>query len=688
MGKRKRKKGAGQGSSSRSKDDRLGNAETMDISSVKPNMDSSSLSPGVGRGKAYQWLYVLGLVLGCLLVWHQTVNVPFHFDDIPAVEKNLSIRKLENCYKYLEHFFNRGLLMLGYNLNYAIAKKLPDGRPLPESFHAVNLLLHLINTLLAFGLARWVIRRAYRTTAGTFAAFAVALVFAVLPIHTMAVNLIASRAVVQSATFSLLFLFLAVLFLDSVRPAPQRIGLAVGAIVALLCSVASKAVGIAAIGLFGIIAYVIARRNSKLSLGRRQLLYLGIMMMSSGTLLVGLIASGAVWQSRFHGVWANLLTQAGVTLRYLKLMVWPVGISIEHNAPVVHTFWDPKVLLSVAVVLGLLIVGCWLVLRGSLLGLCILWYFVALAPSSSVIPRVETMLEYRAYLAALGFAGALVWLFHQLQVWLRAFRQGSGRWLTAWVWILGASWMIAVSVVTLQQNRIYTDPVRLWTNAVENAPQKSRSYFGLAFGLDEKGRLEEAIDNYFRGLQIKPHSPRAHYDLAAALVRQGKIEEGITHYYEALRIRPEFVEAHYNLAGALMSRERLDEAIGQYRKALEIKPDHVQAHTNLGIALERQGRLREAIEQYSEALRIEPNFPKAHYNLGNALMRQGNTDKAMGHYYKTLRINPDHLGAHYNLGIALAMKGDRTGAAYQFTEVLRIDPGNLRARQALELLSQ
>jgi tetratricopeptide (TPR) repeat protein len=633
-------------------------------------------------------LYALGLVLGCLLVWYQTVNVPFHFDDIPAVEKNLSIRKLENCYGHLKRFFYRGLLQIGYTLNYAIAKKLPDGRPLPESFHVANLLLHLINTLLAFGLARLVIRRAYKTTGGTVAASAVALVFAVLPIHTMAVNLIASRAVVQSATFSLLFLILAVLFLNPVRPMPQRIGLAAGAVAALLCSVASKAVGIAAVGLFGLLAYVIGRRAGKLSLARGQLLYLGIIMVTSGAVLVGLNRSGMVWTGRYHGVWANLMTQAGVTLQYLKLMVWPVGLSVEHDVPVVHTFWDPGVVLSVAVVLGLLVIGCWLVLRGSLLGLCILWYFVALAPSSSLIPRTETMLEYRAYLAALGFAGALVWLLHQLQAWLRAFRESSDRWRTATVLTLGASWVIVMSVVTFQQNQIYVDPVSLWTNAVKNAPQKARSYFGLGFALDEKGRLKEAISHYYKGLQIKPRSPGAHYDLARALVRQERVEEGISHYYKALRINPNFARAHYNLGGALMLQERIEEAIRHYYQALEIKPDYAEAHTNLGIALERQGRPDEAIKHYSEALRIEPNIAQAHYNLGNVLMRQGKNEEALRHYYEALRINPDYLRTHYNLGVALAMKGDRKGAAYHFSQVLRIDPGNLSARRALELLSR
>jgi tetratricopeptide (TPR) repeat protein len=667
-------------------------------------------------------LYVLGLGLACLLVWYQTLNSPFHYDDVHFIEENLSIRKLENCYEHLENFFNRGLLQIGYTLNYAIASKLPDGRPLPESFHAINLLLHLTNTLLAFGLSRLVIRRAYGTTGGTFAASAVALVFAVLPIHTMAVNLIASRAVVQSATFSLLFLILVVLFLDARRPVPQRIGLAAAALVALLCSVASKAVGIAAVGLFGLLAYVIGRRAGKVSFARGQLLYLGIIMVMSGALLVGLIASGAVWQSRFHGVWANLLTQATVTLRYVKLLMWPAGISVEHHVPVVDTLWDPAVMVSMVAAVGLVVIGVWLLLRGSLLGLCILWYFVSLAPSSSLIPRTETMVEYRVYLAALGFAGALVWVVHRLKAWLHNRGQGPGRWGPVVVLSLGALWVIAVSAVTFKQNRIYADPVDLWANGVRNAPQKARPYNNLGLALFNKGRLEEAKDyyrealridprfvyahnnlgavleelgrpgeavrHYYETLRIKPDFAEAHSNLGNALEELGRPEEAIRHYYEALRIKPHYADAHYNLGRALMLQERFHDAIRHYHEALRINPGLVEVHTNLGNALEKLGRPGEAMRHYYEALRINPDFVEAHYNLGNALMHQGKFGEATRHYYEALRINPDHLGAHYNLGVALALQEDRKGAAFHFSEVLRIDPGNFRARLALEKVTQ
>jgi tetratricopeptide (TPR) repeat protein len=665
------------------KDDAFRGTEKTAISKVKRTKKSASQSPGSGQGKAYQWLYVLGLVLGCLLVWYQTVNVPFHFDDIYFVQENLSIRKLENCYGNLKSFFNRGLLQIGYTLNYAISKKLPDGRPLPESFHVVNLLLHLINTLLAFGLARLVMRRAYGTTGGTFAASAVALAFAVLPIHTMTVNLIASRAVMQSATFSLLFLILAFLSLDPLRPLLQRIGLTAGALAALLCSVASKAVGIAAVGLFGLLVYVMGKRVGKISFTRRQLLYLSMSLALCGAVLFGVIRSGAVWQDRYHGVWANLLTQAGVTLQYLKLLIWPVGISIEHHVPVVHALWDPGVVLSVAAVLGLLVIGGWLLLRGSLLGLCILWYFVALAPSSSLIPRTETMLEYRAYLAALGFAGALVWLLHQLQAWLRAFRQGSGRWETAVVLTLGASWVIVMGIVTFQHNKIYTDEVSLWANAVKNAPQKARPHNNLGSALVKKWRFKEAIRHCHEALRINPDFWEAHYDLARALVRLERVEEGISQYYEALQINPEYADAHYNLGRALMLQERFEEAISHYYEALRIKPEMAEAHNNLGIALEKQGQPEEAMTHYFEALRVSPDDAEAHTNLGNALMRKGKIEEAISHYHEALRIKPGLAAAHVGLGTALEKKGRLKEAISHYSEALRIKPDFVEAHTNL-----
>ena len=91
--------------------------------------------------------------------------------------------------------------------------------------------------------------------------------------------------------------------------------------------------------------------------------------------------------------------------------------------------------------------------------------------------------------------------------------------------------------------------------------------------------------------------------------RAGKVDEAIAQYQRALEIRPDFAKAHNNLGNALAGRGRTDEAIRHYQQALEIKPDFAEAHNNLGIALARRGQTHEAIAHFERAVRPSPISP-------------------------------------------------------------------------------
>src|SRR5208283_5561317 len=69
----------------------------------------------------------------------------------------------------------------------------------------------------------------------------------------------------------------------------------------------------------------------------------------------------------------------------------------------------------------------------------------------------------------------------------------------------------------------------------------------------------------------------AHSDLGCALVEQGKLDEAIVEYQKALEIEPTYTEAHYNLGIALSKQGKLDEAITQYGMALNLAPDKTEA---------------------------------------------------------------------------------------------------------------
>lgn len=75
-----------------------------------------------------------------------------------------------------------------------------------------------------------------------------------------------------------------------------------------------------------------------------------------------------------------------------------------------------------------------------------------------------------------------------------------------------------------------------------------------------------------------------HRNLGNALVAQGRVEEAIVQYKKAVEIKPDYAEAHFNLGLLLASRGRVAEAVVHYQKAPEIKPDYAQARQNLEAA--------------------------------------------------------------------------------------------------------
>jgi predicted O-linked N-acetylglucosamine transferase (SPINDLY family) len=109
--------------------------------------------------------------------------------------------------------------------------------------------------------------------------------------------------------------------------------------------------------------------------------------------------------------------------------------------------------------------------------------------------------------------------------------------------------------------------------------------------LREQDRLDEAIVEYRRALELKPDFPEALNNLGAALAEQGCLDEAETAYRHALQLQPGHLKARNNLGGALERQGRLDEAIAEYRKALELKPEDARVQSNLVYALHfRPGR--------------------------------------------------------------------------------------------------
>jgi len=83
-----------------------------------------------------------------------------------------------------------------------------------------------------------------------------------------------------------------------------------------------------------------------------------------------------------------------------------------------------------------------------------------------------------------------------------------------------------------------------------------------------KGRLDEAIAQLSKAIELLPNHSRAHYHLAVALAEKGETVDAIAHYEKAIKAQPDLFEALTNLAWIFSSSS--DANIRNGPKAVEL----------------------------------------------------------------------------------------------------------------------
>jgi len=112
-------------------------------------------------------------------------------------------------------------------------------------------------------------------------------------------------------------------------------------------------------------------------------------------------------------------------------------------------------------------------------------------------------------------------------------------------------------------------------------------------------------------------TPRRLNNLALALVAQGRFDEAIENYYKAIQINPDYPDAQYNLGIALAAKGRSDEAIENYRNAIQINPNNCEALDNLGMVLTARGQFDEAIGDFRQAIQINSDRTRHLLSFGH-----------------------------------------------------------------------
>ena len=546
--------------------------------------------------------------------------------------------------------------------------------------HVTNVLLHIANTLLLFGLLR-------RMTGTLGRSAFVAGLFALHPLHVESVAWITERKDVLSTLFWMLAMWAYVAWVRR----PSREGYLVVLLLFALGLMAKPMVVTLPLALLLLDFWPLGRvgagagaeqRTVWLRLVREKLPLFGLAVASGIVTFVAQRSVGAVGDLGALPVSYRVGNALISYVAYIGKMLWPARLAAFYSFPRGLSGWSMSGWSVFGAILALAAVSI-LVMRAArrhpYLPMGWLWYVGTLVPAIGLVQvGGQAMADRFTYVPLIGLFLMIAW--------------GSSDLLTRWparrIPLAAAAGLIlaACAVTASGQVQYWKNSTSLWTHALEAAAENAFIDNQLAGALLEQGRYDEAVALHSRALQLMPDDADEQNNFANDLTHHGKIAEAIAHYTEALRINPRFAEAHNNLANAFVRQGKADEAFAHYSEALRIKPDYAEAHNGLGALLAGQGRSGEALAHYSEAVRIDPNYAEAHNNMGALLLGQEKTDEAIREFSEAVRINPAKPDFHYNLGVVLKKKGQINEARREFSAALKLNPDYQQARRALDTL--
>jgi len=567
------------------------------------------------------------------------LRAPFLADDEPLalnaarrVREGKTFEYLGPAYWREKHHATKGLYRPVREIVLGLVTRQWGLRPAP--FHALNLVLHSINVLLLYSIARHVL-------GGRRTALWGALLFAVHPAHVEAVGFVKNFIELLAVLFALAAMRAFLASRDpELSPAKRRAGYAAALAcfaLGLLCKETASA--LPALLVVALWSMKPDKRGWKRVASATGPFWV---LLAAYVVFVGffLLRGRAEPATAVRGSDSQTLN-ALATLAFYARFVWlPTPLTVTHRLLIAPSLGSFDALRQVVITMGVLGALGGLALRWRRGRLFLLWAPITIAPVANVVATSARLVgEQRLYLPSAGVCVLMgVALSRLLSMRGNLPRP---RLASAVVALLA----VCFGGMSLARSLEFSDKLAFERKEARHAPDDPIALQKLGKAYSDRGLLHQAVAHLARGAQ----APTADFRLRAHLCG----ELGTAY-------------------GRLGHAER---AVLWLRRSVAAWPDYVGGREGLGTALLSVGRPREALPHLQRARELAPDRPGPLVNLGQAHIELADLAAAEKLLSRAAERFPQDALAHVALGVLRSRRGDWPGAVRYLERAARLDPG-------------
>jgi tetratricopeptide (TPR) repeat protein len=601
----------------------------------------------------------------------------FHFDDVHTIQNNVFVRSISNIPLFFISPATFSSLPANQSYRPLVTTTLAvdywlGGGLDPFAFHVTSFALFLLQCVLLLALYRRIMDRARPDDRNRWLALLAAAWYAVHPANAETVNYIIARSEILSTLG-----VVAALLLFAGGGSPRRYHLYL--IPAALGILSKEPAAMFAPLLFLYVALFERELSLRELLRPRNMAAVLRVTWPAFLVCFGMVAAGMRLATTYSpggtSRWHYLLTQPSVVLHYAVSLFLPLQLSADTQWPLVMNPLDGRMFAGAVFVAAALALA-WVTSRQKEtrpIAFGVLWFFVALLPTSSIVPLAEPMNDHRMFFPFVGLILAFVWA-GELSVRRLAPRVRAGYAAAA------IAALLAMAYGTWQRNIVWRTEESLWLDATIKSPDNGRGLMNYGVIQMNKGNLRVADDYFERALRLTPRYAYLQVNLGVLKAALGQPTEAERHFREAQQDDPNNPVSYTFFARWLKSIGRTEEARLFAERAVELSPADADARAlvndltaarpagmpspavpntpegwlALGLEQYQARRFEDCIRSSEHALQQRPSYAEAFNTICAAENALGNWASAADACEHALAITPDYPLARNNLAFAKA----------------------------------
>ncbi len=605
-----------------------------------------------------------GLVsFAAFCVYIPALYVEWYFDDFKAILDNANIQSFRGLQYVLRNFIHRGVIQSTYAYDWFVSLWLglsASGgdsdvafQPLPVCFHLTSILIHVLVVFFYYWLLRKLILLICRPSSDGlhsspygYVPFVAALWFGFQPINTEAVTYLSGRASALAALEYIWGLLLIVsaaerfgLF-DTAGESQKKRDYFIGsvysalAVVCFIFGIGTKEIIVTLPVVAGLVlAVCMAAQTSWKATFRRLLIPCGVLVALLGVFFgyrVFILGGLGIPEGDVRPWDVNLYSQISIIATYYLPRQFGIGALVfDPNVPLIENIGESRLLLSFVIIVGLIVLAVFFIRREPLVFLGILWYFIALAPTSSFVPLSDLVAERRVYLPNLGFVMAITALCAY------AFRiviskQVKTKFLVPGLVFVGFIFVGVQAYKTISRNLLYADKGAFWQQTIPHVRDKARAYYNLGLYSRDTGKLEEAMEAFRSAAAYPGHFAIASANALSIIYMRDRRDYGQAEVWlsRCVELQPENERYWTNLGSCLLLAKDFQKAEQFYARWHQVFPNSFYSLRFWAQVLHSQQRLDEAEEVYKRTIKKYGDDPTVLKNLANIAEAKGDAASA------------------------------------------------------------